>query len=198
MSNLQPPASSLEETTVRSEKLLSGKLLHVYRDEARLPDGRVAVREWIKHPGAAAVVPLFDDGTVLLVRQFRYPPRRVFLEIPAGKLDAPGEDPQAAAQRELEEETGYRAGRLDALGTLFPCIGYSDEAIHFFLGRDLVEGRRALAEGEHMESVRMPFAEAVAMAERGEMGDMKTAAALLMARALLGGAAPGALSEKTA
>lgn len=177
----------LHEETVSSEKLLSGHLLHVYRDHARLPDGRVAVREWIEHPGASAVVPLFDDGTVLLIRQFRYPPRRVFLEVPAGKLDAEGEDPVHTAHRELEEETGYRAGRLTPLGSIFPCIGYSDEVIHFFLAHDLTPGERALAEGEHMDVVRLPFAEVVAQAQQGEIADMKSALALMMADAWLRG-----------
>lgn len=180
-------SDSLREETVSSEKLLSGHLLHVYRDQARLPDGRVAVREWIKHPGASAVVPLFDDGTVLLIRQFRYPPHRVFLEVPAGKLDVEGEDPRETAARELEEETGYRAGRLVPLGSLNPCIGYSDETIHFFLAHDLTPGEQALSEGEHVDVVRRSFEEVVAEAERGEISDMKTAMALLMAAASLRG-----------
>lgn len=175
------PTAHLEETTVSSDKLLAGKLLHVYRDIARLPDGREAVREWIKHPGASAVVALFDDDTVLMIEQFRYPPRRAFLEVPAGKLDAEGEDPAETAQRELEEETGYRAGTLVRLGSTYPCIGYSDEVIHIFLARDLMPGTRALAEGEHLEVVRRPFAAVVEEARRGGIADMKSALALLMA-----------------
>ena len=180
-------SENLQEETVSSEKLLSGHLLHVYRDQARLPDGHVSVREWIKHPGASAVVPLFEDGTVLMIRQFRYPPRRVFLEVPAGKLDAEGEDPVETAQRELEEETGYRASRLTHLGSLYPCIGYSDEIIHFYLAQDLKAGTQAFAEGEHMEIVRLPFEEVVAMARRGEVADMKSAMAVLMAEAAVRG-----------
>ncbi len=175
----------LTETTVSSEKLLSGHLLHVYRDQAQLPDGRRAVREWIEHPGASAVVPLFENGEVLLIRQFRYPPRRVFLEVPAGKLDKAGENPENTAHRELEEETGYRADTLVKLGATFPCIGYSNEIIHFFLAQGLHDGTRALSEGEHLDVVRMDFDEAVEWARRGEIADMKSALALLMADAHL-------------
>ncbi len=187
MSDLRPPTSGLEETTVSSEKLLDGRLLHVYRDVARLPDGSTSVREWIQHPGASAVVALFEDETALMIRQFRYPPRRVFLEVPAGKLDADGEDPADAARRELEEETGYRAGTLEKLGATYPCIGYSDEVIHLFLARDLTEGTRALADGEHLDVVRMPFADLVAQAKKGEIADAKSALALLLADAHLRG-----------
>lgn len=177
--------SDLTEITLSSEKLLDGKLLHVYRDVAQLPDGRTSVREWIQHPGASAVVALFENGDALMIRQFRYPPRRTFLEVPAGKLEAVGEDPAETAQRELEEETGYRAGRLDKLGATYPCIGYSDEVIHLFLARDLVAGKRALAEGEHLDVVRQPFVSLVEQAQRGEILDTKTAVALLMAAAYL-------------
>lgn len=173
----------LTESTVSSEKLVDGKLLKVYRDEARLPGGGVSVREWIDHPGASAVVPLFPDGSTLLIRQFRYPPRRTFLEVPAGKLDVEGEDPAEVAARELEEETGWIAGRIEPLGSFYPCIGYSNEVIHFFVAEDLRQGETQLGEGELVEPVPLPFAEAVAMARRGEILDMKTAAALFMAEA---------------
>ena len=96
---------NLTETPLRSEQLVDRKLLKVYRDEVRLPDGTASVQEWIDHPGAAAVIPLFEDGTTLLVRQYRYAPRRLTLEVPAGKIDHDGEDPEAVAARELEEET---------------------------------------------------------------------------------------------
>ncbi|GIV58349.1 MAG: NUDIX hydrolase [Rhodothermaceae bacterium] len=177
--------SAFEETPITSTPVYDGVLLHVRRDEVRLPDGGISVREWIDHPGAAAVVPLFPDGTILLVRQFRYPPRRVFLEVPAGKLDVAGEAPADVARRELKEETGYQAGRLTSLGALYPCIGYSNEVIHFFLAEDLVPGPRALGEGEFLEPVTMPLVEAVARARRGDLLDMKTCTALLLAEAHL-------------
>ena len=172
---------SLQEESLRREQLVDGQLLKVYRDDVRLPDGNTSVREWIDHPGASAVVPLFDDGTTLLVKQFRFPAGRVFLEVPAGKLDEHGEDPEEVARRELEEETGWRAGRLYSLGAWYPCIGYSNEQIHFFLAEDLTEGDRSLSEGEFLEVVRLPFEEAVARAKAGELHDLKTVWALLAA-----------------
>lgn len=171
----------LTEQAIRSEQLVDGALLKVYRDEVRLPDGGTSKREWIDHPGAAAVVPLFEDGTTLLVRQFRYPSRREFLEVPAGKLDVAGENPQIVAARELEEETGWKATRFEPLGALHPCIGYSNEVIHFFLARDLSTGVQDLGDGEFVEVVRMDFAAAVAQARTGQLHDMKTSMALLLA-----------------
>lgn len=177
--------ADLTEKKIHSDQLVDGALLKVYRDQAEMPDGSTAVREWIDHPGASAIVPLFEDGQTLLVRQFRYPPRRVFWEVPAGKLDGDGEPPEEVAARELEEETGWRAARFDHVGSSYPCIGYSNEIIHFFLARGLERGQRALEEHEFMEVERMPFAEAVAMARRGDMLDMKSVTALLLAAAHL-------------
>ncbi len=177
--------NGLEEKTLETTAVFDGVLLRVRRDRVRLPDGRPSVREWIDHPGAAAVVPLFEDGGTLLVRQFRYAPRRTFLEVPAGKLDVAGEGPEAVAARELREETGYRAGRLTRLAALNPCIGYSNEVIHFFLAEELTEGARDLSDGEFIELVPMSFTEAVDRAKRGELQDMKTVAGLMLAEAFL-------------
>jgi len=160
--------TDLTEVSISTEQLLDGHLLKVHRDRVRLPDGRESIREWVDHPGAAAVVPLPGDGTVVMVRQYRFPSRRVFLEIPAGKLD-------------LEEETGWKAGRMEHLGSLSNCIGYSNEVIHLYLARDLVAGHASLAEGEHLEIVRMPFDEALALVRSGRVEDMKTVSALMLA-----------------
>lgn len=173
----------LTEKSLHSEQIVDGVLLQVYRDEVELPDGNQSVREWIDHPGAAAIVPLFEDGRTLLVRQFRYPPHRTFLEVPAGKIDVEGESPEAVAVRELEEETGWRARRFTHVGSSYPCIGYSNEVIHFYLAHDLERGRQALEDGEFVEVETMPFDEAVAMARRGEILDMKTVTALFFAAA---------------
>lgn len=173
--------SDLTETSLSTELLVHGHLIKAHRDQVRLPDGTTSIREWIDHPGASAVVPILPDGRVVLVRQYRFPARRTFLEIPAGKLDGPGEDPVDAARRELEEETGWRAGTLEHLGSLFSCIGYSNEVIHLYLCRDLEQGTQALAEGEHVEIVLMPFGEALEKARAGMLEDMKTVAALLLA-----------------
>ncbi len=120
-----------------------------------------------------------------MVRQFRYPPRRTFLEVPAGKIDKAGEDPEDVAARELEEETGWRAGRFTKLGALYPCIGYSNEIIHFYLAEELERGERNLAEGEFMDVVPMSFQDAARQVRLGEILDMKTAMALVYAEAYL-------------
>ena len=174
----------LTEHTLSTEPVYDGALLHVRRDRVRTPSGGESVREWIAHPGASAVVPLHADGTTVLIRQYRYPPRREFLEVPAGKLD-PGEAPEAAAARELAEEVGLRAARWTPLGPTFPGIGYSDEVIHLFLAEDLAEAAGETDDDEHVVPVRMPLAEAVARARRGEIADGKTALALLLADAAL-------------
>lgn len=176
---------SFKEHRLRSEALLHGKLIHAFRDEVALPQGGTAVREWIRHPGAAAVVPLFDDGTTLLVRQYRYAPDRVFLEVPAGKMDREGEAPEVVAARELEEETGWKARELIPLGAGYPCIGYSNEVIHCFLARGLHPGTQRFSEGEWMEVVRLPLNEAIEQARKGTLVDMKTVTALTWAAAFL-------------
>ncbi len=173
---------SLTEETIQSEQVYDGDLLKVFRDDVRLPDGGSSHREWVNHPGAAAVVPLFDDGTTILVRQFRYPPRRSFLELPAGKFDENGEAAESVAGRELEEETGWKAETLVHLGESFPCIGYSNEVIHFFLATDLTEGRQELGTAEFLDVVRMPLEEAFRMMDNGELYDMKTTTGLQMVR----------------
>lgn len=175
----------LTEKKKSRELLVDGVLLRAYRDTVELPDGGESVREWIQHPGAAAVVPLFPDGATLLVRQFRYPPQREFLEVPAGKLDVAGEPVEDVARRELEEEVGYTAARLTRVGETYPCIGYSDEVIHLFLAEDLTSVPRKAAHDEFVVPVRMPLAEAVARARRGEILDAKSTVALLLVQAFL-------------
>ncbi|MEM6326658.1 MAG: NUDIX hydrolase [Bacteroidota bacterium] len=175
----------LTETLITSEPVYDGVLLHVRRDEVRLPDGGTSHREWIDHPGAAAVVPLFEDGSTILIRQFRYPPRREFLEVPAGKFDRPDEPPADLAARELEEEAGIRAERFTPLGATYPGIGYSNEIIHLFLAEGLSEGTAGSDDDEFVVPVRMPLTEAVAMARRGEILDAKSCVALLLAQAHL-------------
>jgi ADP-ribose pyrophosphatase len=164
---------------VSSELVFDGALLKVRRDVVRLPDGGQATREYIRHPGAVAIVPLFDDGSVLLERQFRYPHRRVFVEVPAGKLD-PGEPPLQTAKRELLEETGHEAGEWTRLGTMHTAIAYTDEAIELFLARDLsLKGNAKLDPGEFVETLVVAFDEAIAMVRDGRITDSKSVCSLL-------------------
>jgi len=166
------------ETTLSSETVYRGKLLHVLEDEVRLPDGRAARREYIRHPGAAVMVPMPDPESVVLVRQFRYPLARHFYEVPAGKID-PGEAPLQAARRELREECGFEAGEWRHLATIHPCIGYSDEAIEFYLARDLAHVGHAPDDEEFLEVVNVGFAEALAWVRDGKITDQKTVIGLL-------------------
>ena len=172
----------LTETPLDSEQVFDGRLLKVYRDRVRLPDGATSVREYIRHPGAVAVVALFDDGQVLLERQFRYPLRRTFVEIPAGKLE-PGEDHLVTGKRELLEETGYVAREWRKLGQIHNAIGYSDELIEIWLARGLEKREARLADGEFLEVFALPLAEAQAMARDGRITDVKTVTGLLWATA---------------
>lgn len=168
----------LTEHRISGEQIFDGALLKVHRDTVRLPDGSEGVREYIRHPGACAIVPLFDDGSVLLERQFRYPHRREFIEIPAGKLE-PGEPLLETAKRELLEETGYVAGEWSPIGVLHTAIAYADEAINLFLARRLQKRERNLDTGEFLELLRIDFGEALAMIRDGRITDAKTVAALL-------------------
>jgi ADP-ribose pyrophosphatase len=169
----------LTERRISGEQVFDGKLLKVHRDEVRLPDGGTGIREYIRHPGAVAVVPLFDDGSVLLERQFRYPHGREFLEIPAGKID-PGEAHLDTARRELLEETGYEAGEWSRVAVIHPAIAYTDEAIEVYTARKLVHRGRRLDAGEFLETLQVPFDEAVRMIRDGRITDAKTVAALLL------------------
>ena len=174
----------LTEHYVSGGLVFDGNLLKVHRDTVRLPDGTTGQREYVRHPGAVAMVPLFDDGDVLLERQFRYPHRRTFIEVPAGKLE-PGEPPLDTAKRELLEETGYVAADWSELGVVHTTIGYSDETIRLFLAQKLTAGTRRLDAGEFLEVVKVPFAEAIAMIRDGRITDAKSVAALLWVKTFL-------------
>lgn len=184
----------LREIPIREETVFHGKLIDVAHMQVTLPDGRTALREIVRHPGGAAIVPLDEEGNVTLVRQHRISPDLITLEIPAGKLEGPGEDPLLAAARELEEEAGLRAGRIERLATMLPTPGYCTERLYLYLGTELTSCRPHLDPDEFLDVVKIPFSQALAMVERGELPDGKTALALLMAARLLGGS-PG--PEKT-
>ena len=168
----------LSEHFVSGDLVYDGALLKVRRDRVRLPDGSEGTREYIRHPGAVAIVALFEDGEVLLERQFRYPHRREFIEIPAGKLE-PGEPDLDTAKRELVEETGYLAAQWTRLGVIHTAIAYTDEAIELFLARKLSKVERKLDQGEFLEVLRVPFDEALTMVLEGRITDSKSVAGLL-------------------
>ena len=170
----------LIEKRISSESIFDGRLLHVRRDKVMLPNGHETTREWVKHPGASAVLPVTEDGMVILVRQYRYPVGRVTLEIPAGKLDVPGEDPLECAKRELKEETGYSAECYTKLFSLATTVGFSDEWIHIYLAEGLTAGEDCPDEDEFINAVRMPLSEAVDKIYDNTIIDGKTVTALLM------------------
>lgn len=174
----------LIETTVSSEVMAQGKMLTVRYDEARLPNGRVSSREYVTHPGAVAIVALTQSGEVVLERQFRYPLKQVFIELPAGKIDA-GEPVLTTGQRELLEETGYTAKNWVKLGIQHPCIGYSNEVIHMYLATELSLGDHARDIDEAMDVMVWPFARVMQAIEEGEITDSKTMSAMLMAERYL-------------
>ena len=169
----------LIETQVSSEQVFDGKLLHVRRDTVRLPDGSLATREYIVHPGAVLIVPVLADGRLVVERQYRYPAGAVFIEFPAGKLD-PGESELATAQRELAEEAGYTASKWTPLGRIHSVVGYSNEAIDFYVAEGLTLVGAKLDAGEFLEVVTMSVDEMLAALDRGEITDAKTVASLLL------------------
>jgi ADP-ribose pyrophosphatase len=174
----------LIETTISSEILAQGKMLTVRYDQARLPNGTVSGREYVTHPGAVVVVALTVDGGVVLERQFRYPLKQVFIELPAGKIDH-GEPVLQTGQRELLEETGYRAHEWVKLGVQHPCIGYSNEVIHIYLATGLTLGDHARDIDEAMDVFVWPFARVMQAISAGEITDSKTMGAMLLAERYL-------------
>lgn len=171
---------SLDEQCQSSSNVYSGNLLHVYRDEVILPDGRNGSREYIVHPGAVVAIPWLPDRRLILERQYRYPLRREFLELPAGKLD-PCEDPLAAVQRELLEETGYSAARWSSLGNIHPCIGYANEEMTLYMAWDLTLTHPNWDEDELIEVVEMPLDTALEGIRTGLITDAKTIIGLFWA-----------------
>lgn len=168
----------LVERQLDSTEVYQGHFLRVLKDSVALPDGNTSSREFIRHPGAVMVVPLLDDGRLLMERQYRYPLGRVMLEFPAGKLDA-GEDPLACGRRELTEETGYSAAEWAYAGVLHNAIAYSDEGIHIYFARGLTKGAQKLDAGEFLELVTHTAQELDQLAARGELTDAKTLIGLL-------------------
>ncbi len=168
----------LVERRVRSTSVYDGKFLKVRHDDVRLPGGGLATRDYVVHPGAVMIVPLTDDGRLVIERQHRYPLDAVLLEFPAGKLD-PDETTLHCAQRELLEETGYRAREWAFAGRMHNAPAYSTEFIEVWFARGLVPGAQQLDEGEYVEVVLMDEAELFALSARGELTDAKSMVGLL-------------------
>jgi ADP-ribose pyrophosphatase len=165
--------TDLMEKTISSERIYEGRTINLRRDTVELPDGRHAQREIVEHPGAVSIVPILEDGTVILVKQFRAPINKVTLEIPAGKLE-PGETPEHCAARELAEETGYRAGRLEHKGTFYTTPGFSDEIMYLYLATDLRPVDSQPDFDEFLAGERIGLEKLLEMAEQGKIIDAKT------------------------
>lgn len=163
----------LREEQVSSEAIYGGIFLNMKRDQVRLPDGQIAAREYLTHPGAVAIVALLDDGRVLLERQYRYPIAKACIEIPAGKLEI-GEDHLLCAQRELEEETGYTANKWSYIRRIHPVISYSTEFIDIYLAEDLIPGKSKLDDEEFLDVFAAPLEQLLTWIEEGEITDVKT------------------------
>jgi ADP-ribose pyrophosphatase len=163
----------LTEVKIDSNVVYDGLFLKVRKDTVRLPNGHTAGREYFNHPGAVVILPVFDDGSVLLERQFRYPMDRVFIEFPAGKIDA-GEDPLVCAQRELKEETGYTAREWQFVCTIHNAIAYSDEHLEIYLARGLTEGAAKLDDEEFLDIYKAPLSELLDGVRNGAVTDVKT------------------------
>ena len=176
----------LIETKISSENIYDGTLLHVKKDKVELPNGDISYREWIKHPGASAVIPVTDNNEIILVRQYRYPIQQVTLEIPAGKLDAEGEDPLDCAKRELSEETGYQAEKYTFLTKLATTVGFSNEFIYIYAAEGLTAGRQHPDEDEFINVCTLTMDEAMAKVRSGEICDAKSITAVLLLRELQG------------
>jgi ADP-ribose pyrophosphatase len=164
---------NLTETRIDGALVYDGHFLKVQRDTISLPDGKRTAREYVLHPGAAVILPMLDDGTLLMERQYRYPLRRVCIEFPAGKIDQ-GEDPLLAAQRELEEETGYTASDWQFVTTIHNAIAYSDEHLDLYLARGLKAGPQKLDEGEFLETFTASIDELLQWVREGKITDVKT------------------------
>lgn len=178
MTKQSPVDAHLREDTLESKQVYRGNFIDVRCDRVRLPNGATATREYVVHPGAVMVVPLLDDGRLVMERQYRYPLSRVMLEFPAGKIE-PGEPPLQCAVRELAEETGYRAAEWARAGILHNAVAYSNEGIEVWFARGLIAGEAALDHGEFLDVSTASLDELLALAQTGELTDAKTLIGLL-------------------
>lgn len=177
---------NLREVQTDSKEIYDGEILHVYKDTVTLPNGKPAGREVIRHVGAVGIVPVTEDGKVIVERQYRYPLNMVITEIPAGKLDSKAEDRLQAAKRELQEETGITADEWTDLGVYYPAAAYTDEKITLYLARGLRFGKQNLDEDEFLNIEAVPLPELVEGVLSGEITDGKTQVAVLKVAGLMG------------
>ena len=184
--NTEDELAALRETAINSEDIFDGIVLNVKRDTVRLPNGSEATREVIRHIGAVCVIPVTEEGDVIVERQYRYPIDKVITEIPAGKLDSKEEDRLLAVKRELREETGLTADEWTSLGDFYPAPAYSDEYITMYMARGLYEGTQELDEDEFLDVYKVPLTELVQDVMEGKIPDAKTQTAILKAARLLG------------
>ena len=168
----------LKEEMVSQETVYQGIIVNVRRDKAKLPDGRLTNREVVEHPGGVAIFAMDDQDRVALVRQYRYPMGEIVLELPAGKIEL-GEDPRECGIRELQEECGCTADRFEKLAQLYPTPAYCTEVIHIYRASGLHESVQKLDDGEFLDVLRIPFAQAVQMVMNGEISDAKTQIGIL-------------------
>ena len=175
----------LTEETVKHQVVFEGKIINMRQDTVLLENGQLATRDVVEHPGGVCVLPLTDDGNVLMVKQFRYPYQEVLLEIPAGKLDKGNEDPLDCGKRELEEEAGVTAEEYISLGKMYPSPGYCDEMIHIYLAKGLHPSKQHLDEDEFLEVYSIPFETVLEEVLSGRITDAKTQIAVLKAAQLL-------------
>lgn len=184
------PHEPVQPGRISGREVHHGRIVHLFVDRVRFPDGSEGELELIRHSGAAAVLPVLSDPEgpdpqILLIRQYRYASGGTMLEVPAGRPDHPGEDWEECARRELQEETGLVAGRLQHLTTIFTTPGFTDEKIHLFMASELTAGTQALDADEFVEPVPMPISRALAMIRSGEISDAKTICTLLFAAGFL-------------
>ena len=165
------------EKTLTSKMLYDGKIMKLYKDEAELADGKITVREYIRHSGGASIMAVDEEENVYFVTQYRYPYAAEVFEIPAGKLEK-GEEPLTCAIRELEEETGLKADKYELMATIYPTPSYTDEKLYVYLATGLTETEAHLDEGEFLGVEKMPFEKAYSMAIAGEIHDAKTLVAI--------------------
>lgn len=175
----------LKEKKITSDHIYKGRIINLYNDKIKLPDGNEGYREYVKHPGGICVVPIGKENEIYLVRQYRYPYGEEVLEIPAGKRDSASEDTLEGGKRELKEELGLTAENFLFLGEFYPTPGYTDEVIYMYAAWGLTEGETSPDEGEFVEKVTVPLERLVEKILNGEIKDGKTQAAVLKVKALI-------------